>query len=53
MSKGELFVLQSVFLLITWAGAYLRIPGAFGSFTLRSQLKQEREHAEEALVGRF
>jgi hypothetical protein len=53
MSKGELFVLQSAFLLITWAGGYLRVPGAFGSFTVRSQSKQEREHAEEALLGRF
>ena len=36
MSKdGESFVMQSVFLLITWAGGYLRVPGAFGSFTVR------------------
>src|ERR1700740_2798439 len=26
MSKGELFVLQSVFLLITWVVGYLRVP---------------------------
>ena len=32
MSKGELFVLQSVFLLLTWVGAYLRVPGTFASF---------------------
>src|SRR5712672_3633169 len=39
MSKGELFVLQSVFLLVTWVGAYLRVPGAFGSFSVRSEPK--------------
>ena len=33
MSKGEPFVMQSVLLLVTWIGAYLRVPGAFDSFT--------------------
>ena len=32
MSKGEPFVLQSVFLLLTWVGAYLRVSGTFASF---------------------
>lgn len=32
MSKGEPFVLQSVLLLVTWVGAYLRVPGTFASF---------------------
>jgi len=32
MSKGETFVLQSVFLVLTWVGAYLRVPGTFASF---------------------
>src|SRR6267378_604820 len=32
MSKGEPFVVQSVFLLLTWVGAYLRVPGTFASF---------------------
>src|SRR5882672_4110266 len=32
MSKGEPFVLQSVFLLVTWLGGYLRVPGTFASF---------------------
>ena len=50
MSKAEPFVIQSVFLLITWVGGYLRVPGAFGSFTARSQSKKEREHAVEALT---
>ena len=36
MSKGEPFVLQSVFLLLTWIGAYFRVPGAFGSFVVSS-----------------
>ena len=35
MSKGESFVMQSVFLLITWVGGYLRVPGAFSSFSVR------------------
>ena len=34
MSKGEPFVLQSALLLLTWLGAYLRIPGAFNSFSV-------------------
>jgi hypothetical protein len=33
MSHGEPFVLQSVLLLLTWLGAYLRVPGMFGSFS--------------------
>jgi DoxX-like family len=49
MSKGEPFVMQSAFLLITWVGGYLRVPGAFGSFTVRKELKQEREDAYPAL----
>ena len=49
MSKAQPFVIQSVFLLITWVGGYLRVPGAFGSFSARSQPKKEREHAVEAL----
>ena len=36
MSKGEPFVLQSIFLLVTWVGGYLRVPGAFGSFSVRA-----------------
>jgi MFS family permease len=50
MSKAQPFVIQSVFLLITWVGGYLRVPGAFGSFTARSHSKKEREHAVEALT---
>ncbi len=42
MSKGEPFVLQSALLLFTWVGGYLRVPGAFGSFAVRTEPKQER-----------
>ena len=51
MSKAEWFVLQSVFLLITWVGGYLRVPGAFGSFNLQSNTKLEREDVRESLVA--
>ena len=34
LSKGEPFVLQSVFLLLTWVGAYLHVPGTFASFAV-------------------
>src|ERR1700688_4705212 len=37
ISKAQPFVMQSVFLLIVWVGGYLRVPGAFGSFTARSK----------------
>ena len=50
MSKGELFVLQSALLLFTWVGGYLRVPGAFGSFTFRSERKQVHNDATEALT---
>jgi hypothetical protein len=36
MSKSEPFVVQSVFLLLTWLGAYCRVPGAFVSFAVRN-----------------
>src|SRR5437879_6290809 len=50
MSKAEPFAIQSVFLLITWAGGYLRVPGAFGSFTLRSEPKQVHNDAVGTLT---
>lgn len=40
ISKGEWFVLQSVFLLLTWLGAYLRVPGTFASFGESSPAEQ-------------
>ena len=36
VSKGEPFVLQSALLLFTWVGGYLRVPGAFGSFSVQA-----------------
>jgi hypothetical protein len=33
MAKAEPFVVQSALLLLTWAGAYLRVPGTFASFS--------------------
>jgi uncharacterized membrane protein YphA (DoxX/SURF4 family) len=50
MSKGDTFVMQSALLLMTWVGGYLRVPGAFGSFTVRSKAIQERADAKEALA---
>src|ERR1700758_5700511 len=50
MSKGELFVLQSALLLFTWVGGYLRVPGAFGSFTVPSEPKQVHNDAVETLA---
>jgi uncharacterized membrane protein YphA (DoxX/SURF4 family) len=32
MSRGESYLLQSSLLLLTWVGAYLRIPTTFSSF---------------------
>src|SRR5436190_19293058 len=39
ISKGEPFVFQSALLLLTWIGAYLRVPGAFASFTAQAPAK--------------
>ena len=50
MSKGEPFVLQSVFLLLTWIGAYFRVPGAFGSFAVSSLAERPAENATKDLV---
>lgn len=50
MSKGEPFVLQSVFLIITWVGAYLRVPGAFSSLSDRSKSTPKRAGVTEALA---
>ena len=50
MSKAEPFVMQSALLLITWVGGYLRVPGAFGSFTIRSEPKQVHKDAVEPLA---
>ena len=50
MSKGEPFVLQSVFLLLTWVGAYLRVPGTFASFAVYSLAERPTANATKDLV---
>ena len=50
MSRGEAFVLQSAFLLLTWAGAYCRVPGAFASFAVQSHPKLQPDHVGEPHV---
>jgi hypothetical protein len=48
MSKGEPFVLPSVFLLLTWAGAYLRVPGTFASFAVSSLAERPNSNVANA-----
>jgi hypothetical protein len=48
MSRGELFVLQSVLLLLTWVGAYLRVPGTLQSFAIAPAAEQHNPEAVEA-----
>jgi hypothetical protein len=50
MSKGEPFVVQSVLLLLTWLGAYLRVPGTFASFAVSSLAEQPIANATKDLV---
>ena len=50
MSKEEPFVLQSVFLLLTWVGAYLRVPGTFASFAVSSLAERPIANATKDLV---
>jgi hypothetical protein len=50
MSKAEPFVVQSALLLLTWAAASLRVPGAFRSFSSSSAAVQPSTVAEEALI---
>ena len=50
MSKGEPFVLQCVFLVLTWVGAYLRVPGTFASFAVRSPAERPIANATKDLV---
>ena len=50
MSKGDYFVLQSVLLLLTWLGAYLRVPGTFASFAGSSLADRPIANATKDLV---
>jgi hypothetical protein len=49
-SKGEPFALQSVFLLLTWVGAYLRVPGSFASFTASAPADRSIEKTANVLA---
>ena len=51
MSKGDPFVLQSAFLLLTWVGAYLRVPGTFASFAVSSLRERPITDATKSLVA--
>jgi hypothetical protein len=51
LSKGEPFVLQSVLLLLTWVGAYLRVPGTFASFAVSSLTERPIADATKSLVA--
>jgi hypothetical protein len=50
MSRGEPFVLQSVLLLLTWVGAYLRVPGTLASFAVSAKTGPSIASATEVLV---
>ena len=50
MSKGEPFVLQSALLLLTWAGAYLRVPDVLASFSAPSKAVRPSADVAEVLV---
>jgi hypothetical protein len=43
MSRGESYMVPSIFLLLAWAGAYLRLPRMFSSFQSRRLVT--RSHA--------
>jgi hypothetical protein len=51
MSHGEPFVLQSVLLLLTWVGAYLRVPAMFSSFSASSTAMEVSADASKAVVS--
>ena len=51
MSKGEPFVPQSVFLLLTWVGAYLRVPGTFATFAVSSPTERPIVDATKSLAA--
>src|SRR5260370_5733239 len=50
MSKGEPFVVQSVLLLLTWLGPYLRVPGVLASFSAPSKTVRPSADIAEVLV---
>jgi hypothetical protein len=51
LSTGTPFVLQSALLLLTWVGAYLRVPGTFSSFSASSTAVPASAGAPEAALS--
>jgi hypothetical protein len=51
MSRSEPFVLQSVRLLLTWVGAYLRVPAMFNSFFTAAPTAQPSADAAAAIAS--
>ncbi|HEY7312025.1 MAG TPA: hypothetical protein VH643_21860 [Gemmataceae bacterium] len=51
LSKAEPVVLQSALLLLTWVGAYLRIPATFSSFSASSPAAQSSAASAEAIAS--
>jgi hypothetical protein len=51
MSHGEPFVLQSALLLLTWVGAYLRVPAMFSSFSASTAAVCPSANVAEAIVS--
>jgi hypothetical protein len=51
MSRAEPFVLQSALLLLTWVGAYLRVPGTFRSFSVSTRAAQAPADVSKAFVS--
>jgi hypothetical protein len=50
MYRGESYLMQSALLLLTWVGAYLRMPATFSSFWgSPAGSPQVAEHSEAAL----
>jgi hypothetical protein len=51
MSKGEPFVLQSALLVLSWVGAYVRVPGVLASFSATTAARQSSEDEAHAVVS--
>jgi hypothetical protein len=51
MSRDTPFVVQSALLVLTWVGAYLRVPEMFRSFSASSLAAQPSQVAAEAFVS--
>jgi hypothetical protein len=51
MAHGEAFVVQSVLLLLTWVGAYWRVPAMFSSFSASSPAVESSADAATAYAS--